>query len=67
MLSASVWNANDKYESAKMEEKVEIEPFDETKTPASVPPRFAENKMKKHLGKSQILVTMNLVIYKYKR
>ncbi|MEL4023770.1 hypothetical protein [Lysinibacillus endophyticus] len=50
MLSASVWNANDKYESAKMEEKVEIEPFDETKTPASVPPRFAENKMKKAFG-----------------
>ncbi|TSI06012.1 hypothetical protein [Lysinibacillus sp. BW-2-10] len=50
MLSAPVWNANDKYESAKMDEQVEIEPFDETKTPASVPPRFAENKMKKAFG-----------------
>ncbi|SOC10844.1 hypothetical protein SAMN05880501_10646 [Ureibacillus xyleni] len=50
MLSAPVWNANEKYQSAKMEEKVEIEPFDETKTPASVPPRFAENKMKKAFG-----------------
>ncbi|RUL52076.1 hypothetical protein [Lysinibacillus antri] len=50
MLSAPVWNANDKYESAKMDEQVEIEPFDETKTPASVPPHFAENKMKKAFG-----------------
>lgn len=50
MLSAPLWNANEKYESAKMEEQVEIEPFDEKETPASVPPRFAENKMKKAFG-----------------
>lgn len=50
MLSAPIWNANEKFESAKMEQKEEIEPFDETKTPASVPPRFAENKMKKAFG-----------------
>ncbi|RHW35922.1 hypothetical protein D1B33_11875 [Lysinibacillus yapensis] len=50
MISAPLFNADEKYESAKMEEKVEIEPFDETKTPASVPPRFAENKMKKAFG-----------------
>ena len=37
-------------EVAKMEEKVEIETFDETKTPASVPPQFARNKMKKAFG-----------------
>ncbi|WP_391206378.1 hypothetical protein [Psychrobacillus sp. L4] len=36
MLSAPVWNANEKYEIAKMDEQVEIQPFDETKTPASV-------------------------------
>ena len=28
-------------------EGVEIQPFDETKTPASVPPQYVENKMKK--------------------
>ena len=50
MLSAPVWNADEKYEVAKMEEKVEIEAFDETKTPASVPPKFARNKMKKAFG-----------------
>ena len=50
MLSAPLFNADEKYDSAKMEEKVEIEPFDETQTPASVPPRFAENKMKKAFG-----------------
>ncbi|MFP7202292.1 hypothetical protein SFC08_15085 [Lysinibacillus halotolerans] len=50
LLSAPLWNANEKYESAKMDEQVEIEPFDETQTPASVPPRFAENKMKKAFG-----------------
>lgn len=50
LLSAPLWNANEKYESAKMEEQVEIEPFDETQTPASVPPKFAENKMKKAFG-----------------
>jgi len=50
MLSAPLFNAEEKYDSAKMEEKVEIEPFNETQTPASVPPRFAENKMKKAFG-----------------
>ncbi|MEI4771543.1 hypothetical protein WAX74_18115 [Psychrobacillus sp. FJAT-51614] len=50
MLSAPVWNADEKYEVANMDEKVEIEAFDETKTPASVPPKFARNKMKKAFG-----------------
>ncbi|MDF2064934.1 hypothetical protein [Bacillus sp. Cr_A10] len=50
MLSAPVWNADEKFEVAKMDEKVEIEAFDETKTPASVPPKFARNKMKKAFG-----------------
>ena len=49
-LSAPLWNAEEKYESAEMAEKVEIAPFDETQTPASVPPRFVENKMKKAFG-----------------
>lgn len=49
-LSAFLFNANDKYEQAKMEVKTEIEVFDETKTPASVPPKFARNKMKKAFG-----------------
>ncbi|MBS7344776.1 MAG: hypothetical protein KIG60_03785 [Caryophanon sp.] len=47
LFSAAVFNADEKFESAQMQEEVEIEPFDETKTPASVPPQFAENKMKK--------------------
>lgn len=50
MLTAPFWNANEKYEVAGMDEKVEIEAFDETKTPASVPPQFARNKMKKAFG-----------------
>ena len=50
LLSAPFWNAKEKYESAEMEEAVEIKAFDETKTPASVPPRFVENKMKKAFG-----------------
>ena len=33
-----------------MEEKTEIETFDEKETPASVPPQFARNKMKKAFG-----------------
>ena len=33
-----------------MEEKTEIESFDENETPASVPPKFARNKMKKAFG-----------------
>ena len=47
LLSAPVFNAPDKYNSAEMTEGVEIQPFDETKTPASVPPQYVENKMKK--------------------
>ncbi|MEQ6357457.1 hypothetical protein ABNX05_22900 [Lysinibacillus sp. M3] len=50
VLSAPLWNANEKFESAEMKEKVEIKPFDETQTPASVPPKFARNKMKKAFG-----------------
>ncbi|MFB7159473.1 hypothetical protein [Lysinibacillus sp. NPDC056232] len=50
VLSAPLWNANEKYNSAEMKEKVEIKPFDETQTPASVPPKFARNKMKKAFG-----------------
>ena len=34
----------------KMAEKVEIKTFDEKETPASVPPQFARNKMKKAFG-----------------
>jgi len=49
-LSAFLFNADEKYEQAKMEVKTEIEVFDETKTPASVPPKFARNKMKKAFG-----------------
>ena len=49
-LTAFVFNANEKFETAKMAEKVEIQSFDETKTPASVPPQFARNKMKKAFG-----------------
>ena len=47
LLSAPIFNATDKYKSAEMAEGVEIQPFDETKTPASVPPHYVENKMKK--------------------
>lgn len=50
LLSAFVFNANEKYEVAKMTEKVEIETFSESETPASVPPKFARNKMKKAFG-----------------
>jgi hypothetical protein len=50
MLSAVLFNADDKFESAKMKQEVEIEAFDETETPASVPPKFARNKMKKAFG-----------------
>jgi len=49
-LSAFIFNADDKYEMVKMDEQVEIEAFDEQKTPASVPPEFARNKMKKAFG-----------------
>lgn len=47
MLVAPVLNANEKYDSAKMATKTELKAFDETKTPASVPPKYARNKMKK--------------------
>ncbi|MGE7838879.1 hypothetical protein [Viridibacillus arvi] len=47
ILAAPLFNANDKYTSADMTQKVELKAFDETKTPASVPPKFARNKMKK--------------------
>lgn len=47
LLGAFLLNADEKYESALMEEAVEIEPFDEEETPASVPPKLAKNKMKK--------------------
>ncbi|AWE06117.1 hypothetical protein DCE79_01325 [Lysinibacillus sp. 2017] len=50
LLTAPLLNADEKYDSAQMKEKVEIAPFDETKTPASVPPKFAKNKMKKAFG-----------------
>ena len=50
VVSAPLWNANDKYKSAKMEVEIEIKPFDETQKPASVPPKFVRNKMKKAFG-----------------
>ncbi|XQY90007.1 hypothetical protein ACNRWW_10630 [Metabacillus sp. HB246100] len=50
LLSAPVFNANEKYELVEMEELIEIKAFDESKTPASVPPEFARNKMKKSFG-----------------
>ncbi len=49
-LTAFMFNAGEKYEVAKMDEKVEIQTFDEKETPASVPPQFARNKMKKAFG-----------------
>ncbi|MGF2614806.1 sulfite exporter TauE/SafE family protein [Rossellomorea vietnamensis] len=50
LLTAFLFNADEKFESAKMDVKTEIEAFDEQKTPASVPPKFARNKMKKAFG-----------------
>ncbi|ARD46977.1 hypothetical protein SporoP37_01520 [Sporosarcina sp. P37] len=50
VLSAPLFNANKKYDIVEMSQKVEITAFDETKTPASVPPKFARNKMKKAFG-----------------
>lgn len=50
LLIAPFFNANQKYETSKMDEQIEITAFDETKTPASVPPQFARNKMKKAFG-----------------
>ncbi|MBB6447719.1 hypothetical protein [Bacillus benzoevorans] len=49
-LTAFLFNANEKFDSAKMKVKTEIEVFDEKETPASVPPQFARNKMKKAFG-----------------
>ena len=49
-LTAFLFNANEKFESAQMDVKTEIEVFDEKETPASVPPNFAKNKMKKAFG-----------------
>jgi hypothetical protein len=49
-LTAFLFNADEKYEIAKMDQKVEIKSFDEKETPASVPPEFARNKMKKAFG-----------------
>ncbi|WP_210471086.1 hypothetical protein [Sporosarcina sp. 6E9] len=50
LLSAPLLNADKKYNAVEMDQKVEITAFDETKTPASVPPKFARNKMKKAFG-----------------
>lgn len=49
-LSAFMFNADEKFEEAKMQEEIEITAFDETQTPASVPPQYARNKMKKSFG-----------------
>ncbi|MDR7078226.1 putative membrane protein YeaQ/YmgE (transglycosylase-associated protein family) [Neobacillus niacini] len=49
-LTAFLFNADEKYEIAKMDQMVEIKTFDEKETPASVPPEFARNKMKKAFG-----------------
>ncbi|MDN7246674.1 hypothetical protein QWY16_02060 [Planococcus shenhongbingii] len=50
VLTAPLFNASEKYEAVAMDEQVEIEAFDEMQTPASVPPKFARNKMKKAFG-----------------
>lgn len=50
MATAFLFNANEKYDVSKMDQKVEIKAFDESETPASVPPQFARNKMKKSFG-----------------
>lgn len=50
LLAAPLFNAEEKFKAVEMEEQVEIEAFDETQTPASVPPKFARNKMKKAFG-----------------
>lgn len=50
LLSAPIFNADEKYELTKMHEKMEIPAFDEKETPASVPPQFARNKMRKAFG-----------------
>ncbi|CAM3240770.1 DUF5336 domain-containing protein [Filibacter tadaridae] len=50
ILSAPLFNADKKYKAVEMTQEVEITAFDETKTPASVPPKFVRNKMKKAFG-----------------
>ncbi|TYR74652.1 hypothetical protein FZC79_14370 [Rossellomorea vietnamensis] len=50
LLTAFLFNADEKFQSAKMDVKTELEAFDEQQTPASVPPKFARNKMKKAFG-----------------
>ncbi|MCL6570052.1 MAG: hypothetical protein K6T88_00015 [Bacillus sp. (in: Bacteria)] len=50
LLTAFIFNADEKFEISKMDEKVEIKSFDELETPASVPPESARNKMKKAFG-----------------
>ncbi|TAA72610.1 hypothetical protein [Planococcus salinarum] len=50
ILAAPLFDATEKFESVEMKEEVELEAFDETQTPASVPPQFARNKMKKAFG-----------------
>ncbi|PSL40456.1 hypothetical protein B0H99_105234 [Planomicrobium soli] len=50
VLAAPLFNATEKFKSVEMDEQVEITAFDETQTPASVPPQFARNKMKKAFG-----------------
>jgi hypothetical protein len=49
-LTAFMFNTDEKYEISTMDEKIEIKAFDEKETPASVPPQFARNKMKKAFG-----------------
>lgn len=49
-LTAGLFNADEKYEKVKMAEEIEIKTFDEKATPASVPPQFARNKMRKAFG-----------------
>lgn len=50
VLAAPFFNAEKKFELSKMDVKTEISAFDETKTPASVPPQYARNKMQKSFG-----------------
>lgn len=50
VLAAPFFNAEEKYEQANMDVETEISAFDETKTPASVPPQYARNKMQKSFG-----------------
>ncbi|TWT02325.1 hypothetical protein [Planomicrobium sp. CPCC 101079] len=50
VLSAPLFNATEKFNAVEMDEEMEITAFDETQTPASVPPQFARNKMKKAFG-----------------